>query len=109
MLRELLPRFRNRFLTLNDEVLVSEIFEEAGRRIRDCEAASGTVNNLEAYAWTTVVNVARSRLRRSSMRLARATLGSRASQAVLGTMKSRDGTPEQIEGQISSSRNCLRL
>ena len=40
VLRELLRRFRNRFLTLADEVLVSEIFEEAGQRIRDCEAAS---------------------------------------------------------------------
>jgi RNA polymerase sigma factor (sigma-70 family) len=100
VLRELLPRFRNRFLTLDDEVLVSEIFEEAGQRIRDCEAASGPVNNLRAYAWTTVVNVARSRLRLSSMRMARATLDSKASQAVLGTMKSRDGTAEQIEADI---------
>jgi RNA polymerase sigma factor (sigma-70 family) len=81
-------------------VLVSEIFEEAGQRIRDCEAASGPVNNLRAYAWTTVVNVARSRLRLSSMRMARATLDSKASQAVLGTMKSRDGTAEQIEADI---------
>jgi RNA polymerase sigma factor (sigma-70 family) len=100
VLRELLPRFRNRFLTLDDEVLVTEIFEEAGQRIRDCETASGPVNNLKAYAWTTVVNVARSRLRHSSMRMARATLDSKASQAVLGTMKSHDGTPEQIEADI---------
>ena len=100
VLRELLPRFRNRFLTLDDEVLVSEVFEEAGQRIRDCEAASGPVNNLRAYAWTTVVNVARSRLRLSSMRMARATLDSKASQAVLGAMKSRDGTAEQIEADI---------
>jgi RNA polymerase sigma factor (sigma-70 family) len=100
VLCELLPRFRNRFLTLADEVLVSEIFEEAGQSIRDCEAASGPVNNLKAYAWTTVVNVARSRLRHSSMRMARATLDSRASQAVLGTMKSHDGTAEQIEADI---------
>jgi RNA polymerase sigma factor (sigma-70 family) len=100
ILRELLPRFRNRFLTLEDEVLVSEIIEEAGRRISDCEAASGPVNNLEAYAWTTVVNIARSRLRHSSMRLASATLPSEASQAVLGSLKSRDGTPQRIEADI---------
>src|SRR4029453_10296459 len=55
---QLLPIFRNRFLTLADEVLVSEIFEEAGQRIRDCEAASGPVNNLRAYAWRRVVNCA---------------------------------------------------
>ena len=34
------------------------------------------------------------------MRMARATLDSKASQAVLGTLKSRDGTPEQIEADI---------
>jgi RNA polymerase sigma factor (sigma-70 family) len=100
VLRVLVPRFRNRFLTLHDEVLVTGIFEEAGRRIADCEAASGPVNNLVAYAWTTVVNVARSRLRHLSMQLEQATLGSQASQTVLAALRSRDGTPEQIEADI---------
>jgi len=99
-LHDLLPRFRNRFLTLHDEVLVTDILEEAGRRITDCEAASGPVNNLVAYAWTTVVNVARSRLRHLSMQLERATLGSEASQTVLAALQSREGTPEQIEADI---------
>jgi DNA-directed RNA polymerase specialized sigma24 family protein len=79
-------------------VIVVEILEEAGRRIRS--SASGAVNNLVAYAWTVVLNVALSRLSHSSMRLARATLGSEASAVVLETAKSSQGTAEQIEAHI---------
>jgi RNA polymerase sigma factor (sigma-70 family) len=100
VLRDLLPRFRNRFLTLDDEVLVIEMLEEAGRRVTAGEAVAGPAENLEAYAWTTLVNVARTRLRHSSMKLARATLGSEASEAVLETIRSPNGTPEQIESGI---------
>lgn len=100
VLRDLLPRFRNRFVTLDDEVLIIEIFEEAGQLIADVEAASGEATNLEAYAWRTVSNVACSRLRHSSMKLARATLGSKASQAALDTLPAREGTREQIEADI---------
>jgi len=100
VLRELVPRFRNRFLTLHDELLVTEIFEEAGRHVAEYEAASGPAKNLEACAWTILNNVARSRLRLSSMRLERATLGSAASESVLGLLRSHDGTPEQIEANI---------
>ena len=99
-LRDIFPRFRKRFPTLGDELLVTEVFEEAGRRIADHERASGPVDNLDAYAWVTVANVARSRMRHSSMRLARSTLGSDESQAVLDTLRSRHGTAEQVEADI---------
>jgi RNA polymerase sigma factor (sigma-70 family) len=98
-LRELLPRFRHRFLTLRDEFLVTEIFEEAGRRIQH-EAAAGRVGNLGAYAWRTLRNVAVTRLRHSSLRLERATLGSHEGEVVIGSLASRDGTAEQIEANI---------
>jgi len=100
VLRDILPRFRHRFPALGDELLVTEVLEEAGRRIAEHERGGGQVENLDAYAWVTVLNVARSRLRRSSMRLARATLGSDEGQAILGTLRSSRGTPEQIEADI---------
>ena len=94
------PRFRNRFPALGDELLVTDVLEEAGRRIADHERAAGPVDNLDAYAWVTVLNVARSRMRHSSMRLARSTLGSEESQAVFGTLRSTHGVPEHIEAAI---------
>ena len=94
------PRFQTRFPALGDELLVTEVLEEAGRRIADHERASGPVDNLDAYAWVTVLNVARSRMRHSSMRLARSTLGSQESQAVFGTLSSTHGSPEHIEAGI---------
>ena len=94
------PRFRHRFPELGDELLVTEVLEEAGRRIADHERASGPVDNLDAYAWVTVLNVAKSRMRHSSMRLVRSTLGSEESHAVFGTLPSTHGAPEHIEAAI---------
>ena len=109
VLRDLYPRFRNRFFTLSDEVLVIEILEEAGRHITDGEAATGPADNLEAFAWTTLSNVATSRLRQPSVRLSLATLGSDASEVALERMTSRDGTPEQIEAQIQFHELMAKL
>jgi DNA-directed RNA polymerase specialized sigma24 family protein len=47
-----------------------------------------------------VLNVARSRLGRSSMRIIGATLDHEASDAVLRTLHARDGSREQIENDI---------
>jgi DNA-directed RNA polymerase specialized sigma24 family protein len=100
VLGDIAPRFRHRFPALSDELLVTEVLEEAGRRIADHERASGPVDNLDAYAWVTVLNGARSRMRHSSMRLVRSTLGSQESQAAFGRLRSTHGAPEQIEADI---------
>src|SRR5436309_11088667 len=76
VLDDIAPKFRQRFPALGDELLVTEVLEEAGRRIANHERASGPVENLDAYTWVTVRNLARSRIRQSSMRLLRSTLGS---------------------------------
>lgn len=94
------PRFRKRFHALRDELLVTEILEEAGQRITDHEAASGPVTNLDAYAWVTVLNVTRSRLRRASMRLAKSTLGSDESEAAFDSLQATVGGARQIETDI---------
>lgn len=100
VLRDVLPRFRRQFPALKDEVWVSEVLEEAGRRIADHERRSGPIEKLHGYAWVTVRSVATSRMRLSSFRLAKATLGPRQSQAVLSAVPSPIGSPEQIEGDV---------
>jgi len=99
-LRDLRLRFPKRFPQLDDDVFVTDVFEEAGCRIVAHEAEHGQVDNLEAFAWTTVLNVARSRLARSSMRVVGSTLDPAASDAVLRQLHARNGTREQIENDI---------
>ena len=100
VLRDLRSRFRSRLPRIDDDLFVTEAFEEAGQRISAHEADHGPVDNLEAFAWTTVLNVARSRLARSSMRVIGKTLSPEASDAVLRALHARDGTREQIETDI---------
>lgn len=99
-LRRIQPRLQQRFHSLDDEALVADVLEEAGQRITDVEESSGLVRNLSAYAWTTVLNVARSRLRRSSMRLVHATLASEEVAGAWSSLRSRSSTAEQIETHV---------
>jgi DNA-directed RNA polymerase specialized sigma24 family protein len=109
-LRNVLPQLRKRFGSLNnDELLVVEILEEAGSRIEDHERAYGPVDNLDAYAWRTVQNVAKSRLRRWSMRLFRSMLPSSDSEAVLETLPAQFGSAEQIESEIEYKEIQMQL
>jgi DNA-directed RNA polymerase specialized sigma24 family protein len=100
VLRDLRLRFPKRLPQLDDDVFVTDVFEEAGRRIVAHEVDHGQVDNLEAFAWTTVLNVARSRLARSSMRVVGSTLDPVASDAILRQLHARNGTREQIEIDI---------
>jgi DNA-directed RNA polymerase specialized sigma24 family protein len=100
VLRDLRLRFRSRLPRIDDDLFVTEVFEEAGRRIVAHEAEHGQVEDLEAFAWTVVLNVARSRLGRSSMRVIGATLDHTASDAVLRALHAREGSREQIEKDI---------
>src|SRR5919109_395126 len=100
VLRELIPRFRRRFLTLRDELLVLEIFEEAGRRIAENAATFTAATNPSAYAFRILCTVALMRLREPSNRAGRKTIGSDAGQLVIESLPARDGTPEQVEASI---------
>jgi DNA-directed RNA polymerase specialized sigma24 family protein len=99
-LRGLLPRLQRQFPTLKDETVIVEILEEAGRKVAAHERRSGPIEKLHAYAWVTVRSVATSEVRRGSMRIARATLAGDEGADVLGTLRSNQGTPEQIEADI---------
>jgi len=100
VLRALLPRLEREFPTLRDETVLVEVLEEAGRKIADHERRDGPIEKLHAYAWVAIRSVATSRLRRGSMRIARATFAGDDALDVLGTVQASIGTPEQIEAEI---------
>jgi len=109
-LRNVLPQLRNQFRSPNnDELLVVEILEEAGSRVEDHERAYGEVENVDAYAWITVQNGAKSRLRRWSLRLFRAMLSSSESEAVLETLPAQFGSAEQIECDVENKEIRMQL
>ena len=108
-LRDLAPRLQRYLPTLTDEVLLTEILEEAGRKIRHHEEHVGPIEKLHAYAWVTVRSVATSEMRRGSMRIARATLAGDEGAEVLGTLRSNRGTPEQIEADILLEEMLARM
>lgn len=100
-LYDLTPRLRRDFPTLNDDVVVCEILEEVGRKVVEQETKRGArIERLNAYVWVAVRRMAMSRLRRSSMRLASATLGSEQSEVALATARGRFASAEQIEREI---------
>ena len=69
VLNALLPRFRRRFPALQDDVEVTEAFEEAARRITKREQASGPIEKLGGYAWKALESIGVSRQRRGSMQI----------------------------------------
>jgi len=100
VLERLLPRFQRQFPTFRDDVTLTEVFEEAGRRIVTREERSGPIEKLHGYAWVTVRSVAMSRMRLSATRMAKATLGSEQSQVALSVVPSAEGSPQQIESDV---------
>jgi DNA-directed RNA polymerase specialized sigma24 family protein len=100
VLRDLAPRLQREFPALTDEVTIVEVLEEAGRKIVNHERQAAPIDKLHGYAWTTVNSIATSRMRRGSMRIARATLEPDQSEVALGSLRSSSGTAEQIETDI---------
>jgi RNA polymerase sigma factor (sigma-70 family) len=85
---------------LRDELALAEVVEEAGRRIASREESGGPIEQLHAYAWVTLRNVATSHLRKPSNRLIRDTVGSKAGEIYLAGVLASHGSPEQIERDI---------
>jgi RNA polymerase sigma factor (sigma-70 family) len=99
VLRTLVPRFRRQFPVL-DDLALTEVLEEAGQRLANREASAGPMRRLRAYAWKTLRSVAVSRLRRSEMRVERATVRSEASRDAVSSFSSNLASPERIEREI---------
>lgn len=100
VLTGLLPKLRRRFPNLQDEVALTEVMEEAGRRIANREERGGPIDRLHGYAWVTVKSVATSHLRTPAARLIQRTLKPEASQDHIALASADYGSPEHIERDI---------
>lgn len=99
VLIQLLPRLRREFPSLQDEVGLAEIMEEAGRRIRHREQR-GPIERLHGYAWVTVRSIATSRMRLGSSKLHQKTLDSDAGNARLLATPTSRGTAADVEQAV---------
>ena len=100
VLCQLLARLRREFPALQDEVTVTEVMEEAGRRIRAREERGGEVERLHGYAWVTVRSIATSRMRLGSTRLIQRSIDPEAAGARLSATRATVGTAEDVERRL---------
>ena len=96
-------RLRRQFPALQDEVALTEVMEEAGRRIASREERGGPIEKLHGYAWVTVRSVATSHMRRGSIRLIQKTLDSEASHAQIAV---RPGSVRVAPSRSSGTSCC---
>ena len=89
-LSDLLPRFRRRFPAIQDEVEITEVFEEAARRIE----------KLRGYAWKALQSIGVSAHRRSTMQVRVKRVESRTGPELVSRLEALDGSVEQIEREI---------
>ena len=99
-LTDLLPRFRRRFPALQDEVEITEVFEEAARRIEKRERQSGPIEKLRGYAWKALESIGVSAYRRSTMQVRLKRVDSRTGPEMVSRLPALDGSVEQIERDI---------
>ena len=100
VLCQLVTRLRREFPALQDEVTVTEVMEEAGRRIRAREERGGEVERLHGYAWVTVRSIATSRMRLGSTRLIQRSIEPGAAGARLSATRATVGTAEDVERRL---------
>jgi DNA-binding CsgD family transcriptional regulator len=100
ILNALLPRFRRRFPAFLDDVEVTEVFEEAARRINKRERASGPIEKLGGYAWKALESIGVSQQRRSSMQVRFNRVESRTGPEIVSQLRAWDGSVEEIERGI---------
>lgn len=97
VLERLSLRLRREYPVLQDDVALIDVLEEAGRRIAAREARGGPIERLHGYAWVTLRSVAKSRMRRGSIRLRQKTLDPKVGAARLSALTSETGSAEEIE------------
>ncbi len=100
VLNALLPRFRRRFPGIQDDVEITEIFEEAARRISKRERASGPIEKLGGYAWKALESIGVSLQRRGSMQVRFKSVEPRISSDIVTQLRAWDGSAEEIERTI---------
>jgi RNA polymerase sigma factor (sigma-70 family) len=101
VLAYLLPKLRRQYPALReDEIALTEVLEEAGRRIAMREERGGPIEKLHGYAWVTIRCVATSHMRRASTQLIQKTVAAEASDALIAALPAVSGSPEEIERNI---------
>lgn len=100
VLNALLPRFRRRFPAIQDDVEITEIFEEAARRISKRERASGPIEKLGGYAWKALESIGVSLQRRSSMQIRFNSVEPRTGFDIVSQLRAWDGSVEEIERSV---------
>jgi RNA polymerase sigma factor (sigma-70 family) len=108
-LDELVPRLRRKFSMIRDDVVVTEILEQAGQQITRHEERQGHIEHLYGFAWVTVRNVTISRLRRSPHLLEHSTLDSELSASAISRLIAEQSNPSDIEYQILLAEVLGRL
>lgn len=109
VLRRLLPDLRKRYPFIVDDVVITEILEEAGQRIADRERQFGPVQNLPGYASVIVRHVAASRMRQRSMRVEELALDAEESHARLSALPSDRASADQIEREMLLKQIAAQL
>ena len=99
-LNDLLTRFRRRFPAIQDEVELTEVFEEAARRIQKRERQAGPIEKLRGYAWKALESIGVSVHRRSTMQVRVRRIESRTGPEIVSTLQALDGSVDQIERDI---------
>ena len=100
VLNALLPRFRRRFPAIQDDVEVTEVFEEAARRITKRERASGPIEKLGGYAWKALESIGVSLQRRGSMQIRFNRAESRTGPDIVSQLRAWDGSVEEMERAV---------
>ena len=99
-LTRLLPQFQQRYPALRDDLVCAEVVDDAARRIAERERQSGPVDNIYSYAWKALRNAIATWFRQGANKVTEGMLSPEHSEAVLGTLETSIGTPEQIEHEI---------
>jgi RNA polymerase sigma factor (sigma-70 family) len=105
----LLPRLRREYPALQDDLALTEVAEEAGRRLANREAKGRKIESFHGYAWVTLRSVAVSYTRRPAVQLIQKTLDSEASDDMLASVAAEHGSAEQIERGVLVKEMMAKL
>ena len=92
---------------IRDEVVLTEIMEQAGQKLLNREARNGRIDQLYGFAWVTVYRVAISQLRRSPYLLEQPATDS--TEKALSRLTSEQSCPASIERGVLASQVLDRL
>jgi DNA-directed RNA polymerase specialized sigma24 family protein len=104
LLRSQIPKLCQQFPALrNDALLLTQVLEEGGRRLKRWEQQSGRRLDEQSHRFveTIVVNIGKSWVLRDTNRLRRESIGAEDGEAILSTLPATQwGTVKQIEDAV---------